>query len=222
MSNKDPLNVTEYFEEDLDRIKQFIDKNEKFYDEIHGLLNLNQSGGFSLNMNRNTAELAKTLASVRSTALSGVKQLFDAKKSISELSIKQKQVNIENSNSSLDSELVKSIIDKIKYDNSPPITITKTTKQDTSKLDDIINEKLQNNEISLTKNEKAMKYDFIEGGVVKKYDPNKESIVAVQKNTGKIIEDYPIERFGVDSEIIQVDEKNNTVTLKDGSSINFI
>lgn len=105
---KEPNNKKEIIsiEETIERMQKALDDNEILYEEVHDQferkagkkkekLNEMMIGGDSrASDGRNTVELAKVLSTIRSTAISGSKALFDAVKENELLNIKREEVEL--------------------------------------------------------------------------------------------------------------------------------
>lgn len=208
--NSKPLE-REYFDDVLDMFYDINEKNEELYNEIHKTFTDNQPSGFSLGASKSTVDLTRTLSELRSNSIQSANSLMNAKKTIAELELKKKAQSIDEEKVNNDKEYIRSVIQEI--NNGPKRVPTRTliTSEGRSALN-IVDEAKQNKEkelleaniqnmmdkgtITLTKNERAMKYDFNnEAEVV--YDTATETLKAVKKGTSIPLNDYPIERAQV-------------------------
>lgn len=215
--NNNPKEV-EYFDDTLSLFYDNIQKNEELYKEIHNLFENNSPTGFSLGAGKNTIELGKVLATIRATAIQANTALFNAKKAVTELELKKDSQNAERDSEEQQKEFVRLAMEEISNNKNRFNNKQNTVSDSEDILDNVIEKKIKNGEISLTKNEKAMKYDYNnEVDVV--YDMSSESVRAVKKGTLIELEDYPIERAQID-QITKVD--GNKAYTKDGRIITAV
>lgn len=209
--NNNPLNK-EYFDDVLDLFYDINEKNEALYNELHDTFQNNQPTGFSLGTSKSTIDLTRTLSDLRSNSIQSATALLNAKKTVAELELKKKAQSVEEEKVNNDKEYIRNVIQEINNmdrktptgrtlisaDNRSVTNIVDEAKRNKEKelLEANIKSKMDEGAIKLTKNEKAMKYDFNnEAEVV--YDTNTESLKAVKKGTSFPLNDYPIERAQV-------------------------
>lgn len=196
----DVLDVS-FFEEDLDAFDDQIVKTEDLYEEVHDVYMQATSGeGSTFKMMRDVSELAKTLSAIRSTSIDAINKRFQMKKSVSEIEQKKMQLNKENENAAeIARATIMAIRNSIDNSNIKPSTTSEESKE---KFNDRIKNAVINNELNLTSNDKAMKYDFkgSEIGFRKK----DSKFIAILKN-GEVVDDYPQERV-LDRNIIKEED----------------
>ena len=209
--NKEPLGSS-FFDDALDLFYNNINLNEELYTDIKKEYDNNTPSGFSLGSSKSRVDQAKVLSDIRSTSVSAVTALFNAKKSMAELELKKQSQKVDEERADNDKEYVRSIIEEIKKENkNNKINSDKVISSrdivsmiDNSKkqkelelLEKNIDSNIENGSIQLTKNEQAMKYDF-KNEVDIVYDQTSETVKAVKKDTTEELKDYPIERADID------------------------
>jgi hypothetical protein len=220
-NNKDPLSL-EYFEDVLDLFYTNLDKNEKLYEELHDSYNNNKSNGFSLGISRANVEITKTLATIRSTAITGTSQVFAAKKSLAELELKKKQQIIDENKVENDKEFIRNTLSEIQKGENKDFKIgnKKEKKNDKEELDKHINSLLENKRIKITKNDAAMKYDFDDKSEAI-LDSVSGEVKVIDKNTGNELKDYPVNRINI-GKVIRVDNERKTAYTENGKTIRVV
>jgi hypothetical protein len=226
----EPLDL-EYFDDTLNLFYKNIDINEDLYNELHDEYRQNKGVGFSLGSTRGSVELAKVLAQLRSNAISGTSQLFSAKKSIAELEIKKNQQIIDKEKVDDSKDFIRTTLEVIhsnSFQNNREVYNTDSdnisSKNNQShlasqkELDRILQEKLTKGDIKLTKNEKAMKYDYDNKAEVV-LDSSTGNIKVVEKGTNIEIKDYPLERVNIGA-VVRTDEKK--AYTKDNKTIRIV
>jgi hypothetical protein len=210
-----PLDIS-FFDDAMDLFNLNIKRNEDLYNELHDAYKNSQGMGFSLGTSKNSIELTKTLATLRSTALTGTNMLFGAKKALAELELKKVQIKTDEAKVSNDSEFIRKTLEEI---NQKGIELVKrnTQKNDSVTLDAIVNAQIQEGAITLSQNEKAMALDF-KNMVEIVYDTNTETIKAVKKGTDNELKDYPIERSGIKN-INNIDYDSKIAFCDNGQTI---
>ena len=209
MSDKlTPLDLG-YYDSAINKIELFIDKNEELYEELHSQFENNQPSGFTLGFSKTSVETAKTLSTIRSTALTGAKMLFDARSKLGDLELKKKQTNIDLSKTENDKEFIRQALNEIVLIKTNQNEIKNSP--DKHRLNSILAAKEEAGEIQLTNNEKSMKYD---DKVMPVFDSVSGEIKAVLKNTNTEVIGYPIERFQINKIIKTDDEKAVAYTDK--------
>ncbi|MGL4950069.1 MAG: hypothetical protein ACRC5M_06775 [Anaeroplasmataceae bacterium] len=202
--NDNPLN-REYFDDVLDIFYDNINKTEELYAEAYTTYKHNQPNGFTMGSSRTTVDLIKTLSDIRSNAVSGASALLSAKKTVADLEIKKKAQSVEEEKVDNDKEYIRTMLSEIhrSADNTKAIKLSTANGRDLMSennriksqniLDKTIADKMKSGELSLTKNEKAMKLDFNDMAEVV-YDLDTEELKAVKKGTSEPLDDYPVER----------------------------
>jgi len=203
------------FTDDINSFDKQIMDNEKLYEEVHTIfekiVQSTTKGGImgQVHQIKDIAEIGKTLASVRSTSIQGVNQRFTAKKTISELKMKRETIdrNIENGD---EISLARSLVKAINEEKQSLRNSSKSSNNEREKLDKVISENISKGNIKLTKNDMAMKYDF-NGIVDYVYDSERDIFLAKNKQTGEIIQNYPLERIPK----MRVVEQNGSYVITD-------
>lgn len=232
MSDKNIMDA-EYFDDVLAMFYEAKNKNEELYENMYSQYKNSQNVGFTMGTSRNASELGKVLASLRSNAISAASQLMSAKKTVVELELKKRQQEIEKDKNDDGKDWIRATLNAIQLDNlkagqkkleeiqlgTVPIVrnVTPSKKVDKSQLDKIIDEKLNSGEISFTKNEKAMKYDFNDDAEPI-YDTISNSIKVVKKGTSEEIKEYPLERVRV-GKLIDKDEEKQIAYFENGKTL---
>jgi hypothetical protein len=213
MAKQDVLNI-DYFEEDINSFKDQKNKNENLYDEIHKLYKmiLGDDESPSYKNLRDLSEISKTLSSIRGTSIEAANKLFQAKLAISNLELKKTQKNDESKSSE---DLARSIVAMIRSDSKERVA-QKTDTQSTKDLDKRISSSLDNGEITLTENDKAMRYAQKHINFV--YNKHKKLIQATLDD-GSVLEDYPRNRMPQGK---IVDQKAGEVTLSTGIKLKIV
>ena len=209
--NTRPLD-REYFDDVLDMFYDINEKNEELYNEIHKTFTDNQPTGFTLGASKSTVDLTRTLSELRSNSIQSATALMNAKKTVAEIELKKKAQLIDQDKVNNDKEYIRSVIEEINSGNGRTKTNRSLTtiegrtainvvdaakeKKEKELLEANIQAMMDNGTIQLTKNEKAMKYDF-NGEAEVVYDVNTESLKAVKKGTSIPLNDYPLERAQV-------------------------
>ena len=230
--NNEPLK-REYFDDVLDLFYDINKKNEELYEEIHKTFTDNQPTGFTLGASKSTVDLTRTLSELRSNSIQSATALLNAKKTVAELELKKKAQSIDEEKVNNDKEYIRSIITEINSGNKPkttskrmitsddrvPINIVDEAKIQKEKemLEKNIMAQLESGKMLLTKNEKAMKYDFHnEAEIV--YDNNSDTLKAVKKGTSLELSDYPIERGQV-GKIIRIENDEGMAYADNGKKV---
>lgn len=232
--NEDPLS-REYFDDVLDLFYDANEKNEQLYNELYNTYKNNQPSGFTLGTTKSTVDLTRTLSDMRANAIQGATALLNAKKTVAEIELKKKAQSVEEDKVNNDKEYIRSIISEINNSDNKNYNrnlissanrnvnnIVEDKKRNNEKklLEDNINKRMESGELSLTKNEKAMKYDFNnEAEVV--YDINTESLKAVKKGTNIPLKDYPIERGQV-GEITRIESDEGLAYSDTGKKVKIV
>ena len=174
-------------EETIERMQKALDDNEILYEEVHDQferkagkkkekLNEMMIGGDSrASDGRNTVELAKVLSTIRSTAISGSKALFDAVKENELLSIKREEVelrrealNKDNENKFETNELLRSALlaSKDKANDVAQRILSENDNKDLAMASKkLLDRKLENEALDLSDREKEV--------IMKRKVPNK-------------------------------------------------
>jgi hypothetical protein len=232
--NNDPLK-REYFDDVLDLFYDINEKNEQLYEEIHKTFTDNQPTGFTLGTSKSTVDLTRTLSDLRSNSIQSATALLNAKRTVAELELKKKAQSVEEEKVNNDKEYIRNVISEIstmqakKRESGSRELIDSKNRTTVNILDDIKREKetelleanIQNmmdkGALSLTKNEKAMKYDF-NGEAEVVYDLATETVKAVKKGTSIELPDYPVERGQV-GEINRIERDEGMAYSDNGKKI---
>lgn len=218
--NENPLSK-DYFDDVLDLFYDANEKNEQLYNELYNTYKNNQPSGFTLGTTKSTVDLTRTLSEMRANAIQGATALMNAKKTVAEIELKKRAQTVEEEKVNNDKEYIRSVISEINNNDfkkssrnllntngRTTINVLEEKKHNKEKelLEANIKHRMEDGDLKLTKNEKAMKYDFNnEAEIV--YDTNTESLKAVKKGSNIPINDYPIERGQVgDITRIEADE----------------
>lgn len=232
MSKKDESNIDitsyDFFKDDIALLDKNIGMNEGLYDEIHDIF-AKQKGisGTAFGSIRDLSELAKTLGTIRGTAVDIITKKISAKKIVSDIQLKKdgrkEEQNAFEQTSSLMRELTASIhsqndgknSQKTRYEMSQGIKTPVGSSNGRDLLDKRLQEELTAGNVKINANENAMKYDY--AGVKYMYDKADAEVKAVN-NEGHIIIDYPQERIPRDlMSITRVDE--NVAITEGGAEI---
>jgi hypothetical protein len=221
METKDPLNLS-FYDDIINLFEINLHKNEELYDELHESYLSNQNTGFSLGNSKTSVETARTLSTIRATALSGTKMLFDAKRSLGDLELKKKQNTIDENKVENDKSFIRQALNEIveqQSDNTEhinsPVVLSKSSPNEKKELEKLLTKKKSSGQITLTKNELAMRHDSEVEPVL---DFLTGDIKAVKKTTNIEVKDYPIERFQI-NKIIKADNDTKIATTDKGSTI---
>lgn len=215
--NITPLDLN-YYENALGKINEFINKNEELFVELHDEYNNNRNAGFSLGASKTSTETMRTLSSIRATALTGAKMLFDAQRSLGDLEIKKRQNVIDESKVENDKAFIRQALSEIVSTEKPSITVKAHHGEGKEALKTVIAKKINSGEITFSKNDKAMKYD---DKVMPVLDSASGEIKAVFKDTQEELIDYPIERFQI-QKIISTSDDGKIATTDKGKQIPVI
>lgn len=206
-----PTDVTsiEFFLDDLSSFNEQIEKNEELYGEVHKLLSQTNGSSYFSGGVRNVAELGRTLASIRSTGIEAVNKRFQAKRSLADMEHKKKQLDIDKESSS-NIETARLMLQtlheeeraRLLHEKGRPTPQRGNTVEDADQLEKRVSKALEEGNLNLTRNDKAMKHAF--KGVTYAYDVTNEEFVARSK-TGEILEDFPRERVPY-KKVIQLEE----------------
>ncbi|MBR1818154.1 MAG: hypothetical protein IJ772_04820 [Bacilli bacterium] len=213
--NRETMNEN-FFSDVMDMMYDNVTKTEELYNIAFERFNNNNNAGFSLGVTKTSADMIKSLSEIRATAVTATKTLFDAKKSVVELELKKRSQTVEEDKAANDKEFIRAALSEIGKDqmtakklfvehrvgNTGSRLMSELTA-DKSKLDSVVSSKLESGELTLTKNEKAMKYDF-NNEVDYVYDTNSQLVQPVRKGTTTVISDYPRERIPI-NKIVRVD-----------------
>jgi len=191
-----------FFIDDIKLFDKNIDENEKLYEELHNMMNkLSSSSLYSGGKIRDIADIGKTLSSIRATNIEAINKKIMAKKTVADIELKKMQLDNDTDNSDfsrLAREMIKTIYTE-NVGNTKPFDVAPTyseanySEKDIHELDKRVKKELEEGNIKLTKNDKAMKYSLT--GVNYKYDVNNDRVLVYDKVTGELIEDYPEERI---------------------------
>ena len=231
--NENPLS-REYFDDVLDLFYDINEKNEALYNEIHETFANNQPTGFALGTSKSTVDLTRTLSDLRSNSIQSATALLNAKKTVAELELKKKAQSVEEEKVNNDKEYIRSVIEEINNGSRNKITPSRNMlsnsgrtvaniadeakrNKETELLEAAIKNKMDAGEIKLTKNEKAMKYDF-NGEAEVVYDTNTETLKAVKKGTTIPLNDYPIERAQVGT-ITRIEQEEGVAYSDNGKKV---
>ncbi len=230
--NNNPLN-REYFDDVLDLFYDINEKNEKLYEEIHNTFINNQPTGFTLGTSKSTVDLTRTLSDLRSNSIQSATALLNAKKTVAELELKKKAQSVEEEKVNNDKEYIRNVISEInsmqtnkpsnrsmiKSENRTTVNVLDDIKHEKEKemLEKNIQDMMDKGTLSLTKNEKAMKYDF-NGEAEIVYDLNTNTVKAVKKGTSMELKDYPIERGQIDA-ITRIESDEGMAYSENGKKI---
>ena len=235
--NNNPLN-REYFDDVLDLFYDINEKNEELYEELHKTFTDNQPTGFTLGASKSTIDLTKTLSDLRSNSIQSATALLNAKKTVAELELKKKAQSVEEEKVNNDKEYIRNVINEInntqnrrqvstnrnllKSNDRTTINILDDIKEQKEKemLEKNIEQMMNDGIIQLTKNEKAMKYDF-NGEAEIVFDTNSNSLKAVKKGTSLELTDYPIER-GQIGEITRFEADEGMAYSDNGKKVRMI
>lgn len=229
--NKDPMNEG-FFTDVIDMMYDNVEETEKLYKMAFDRFNNNNNAGFSLGVTKSSADMIKSLSEIRATSVTATKTLFDAKKAVVELELKKRSQTVEEDKAANDKEFIRAALSEIGKDqmNAKRLYVEHKTSNgtrmlselvaDKTKLDSVVNKKLDSGELSLTKNERAMKYDF-NNEVEYVYDTNTELVQAVKKGTTNIIQDYPRERIPI-SKITKVDLDEKKAYSDNGTKLKVV
>ena len=233
--NNNPLK-REYFDDVLDLFYTINEKNEQLYEEIHKTFTDNQPTGFTLGTSKSTVDLTRTLSDLRANSIQSATALLNAKKTVAELELKKKAQSVEEEKVNNDKEYIRSVISEInsmqenkrketparnllKSENRNTVDIMDDLKRQKEKeiLEENIKKQMETGNIALTKNEKAMKYDF-NGEAEVVYDLESNSVKAVKKGTSFELPDYPVERGQV-GEITRIEQDEGMAYSDNGKKI---
>lgn len=232
--NEDPLSK-DYFDDVLDLFYDANEKNEQLYNELYNTYKNNQPSGFTLGTTKSTVDLTRTLSEMRANAIQGATALMNAKKTVAEIELKKRAQSVEEEKVNNDKEYIRSVISEINNNDfkkgnrnllnangRTTINVLEEKKHDKEKelLEANIKHRMEDGDIKLTKNEKAMKYDFNnEAEIV--YDTNTESLKAVKKGSNIPLNDYPIER-GQIGDITRIEADEGMAYSDSGKKVRII
>ena len=232
--NNEPLK-REYFDDVLDLFYDINEKNEELYNEIHKTFTDNQPTGFTLGASKSTVDITKTLSDLRSNSIQSATALLNAKRTVAELELKKKAQSVEEEKVNNDKEYIRNVISEISNmqtkkkemgsrqlidsNNRTTVNVLEDIKKEKEKelLEANIQNMMDKGALTLTKNEKAMKYDF-NGEAEVVYDLGTETIKAVKKGTSIELEDYPVERGQV-GEINRIERDEGMAYSDNGKKI---
>jgi hypothetical protein len=201
LKGKDVLE-TEFFEDDLIAFDEQVIKTEELYNEVHDAYKQVTGGdGASFKMMRDASELAKTLSSIRSTSIDAINKRFQMKRSVSDLEQKKQQLHKDDQNAA---EIARATVMAIRnsVNKNPDKYINSSDDMNTEELNVRLKSAIDNKEITLSDNEKAMKYDFEGAEIV--YNKASSRFMAITKS-GEVVETYPQERV-IDREIAREED----------------
>jgi hypothetical protein len=207
MKNDQESRVTdvEFFNEDLDAFDDSIQKTEQLYTKVEKVFD-ELTGGETIGYKLIgvSAEVARTLSTVRVAATDAVAKRFSAKKDIATLVMKKKQGEEETTNME---SFAREMLGAIRA--QPNVTIQANGKstpemseRERAALDARIDAELRDNTIKFTKNDAVMKDAF--RGVEVCWSKKKRTFVAITRN-GNVIDDYPQARVG-DKNIVREED----------------
>jgi hypothetical protein len=189
-----------HFDSDITAFDDQIVKTEQLYDEVHNLYNEltgGQNSSVGLRSMGAASEMAKTLSSVRSTAIDAVAKRFTAKRQIADMVLKKTQN--EQSSENMES-FAREMLGAIRS-QTPNITVqangkassNELTQEEREILDRRIEEEMSKDRIAFSANDRVMKDSF--RGVEICYNKKKRHFVAMTKS-GDTIDDFPQSRIG--------------------------
>jgi len=217
--------------EDISAFDDHLLKNEMLYDEVHDVFKRTSGGGagvMGMGQTRDLAEMGKTLSSIRSTGIQGVNQRFAAKKSVIELRMKKAAMdkgtdfeeNIDVARALLRTIQVERVEQRRNGGSDQPSNDVSARDDSVgkAKLRERVQSKLDTGVITITPNERAMKYDY-QDRVAYAFDNTTSKVVAIVKAASKPIQDYPTERI---PKIRIVKKDGNTATTSTGEELPVI
>lgn len=209
------------FHEDLVSLDKELAVADDLYNEIHGLYN-NLTGGDYVPRNiRDIAELARTVVNARQYYLQVEEKRINLKKTISDINFKQNGGD-DATVDELANNTARAIVSLVKQDLVEGNSIIKKkqsnklapSKDDIDKLEEIVEAKISNGEIPMSRN------DMLVGTndhAVIRYDKKSGQFVAVDNRTGSIIPDFPEDRLPKIENISKITK--DRITMNDSSEI---
>ena len=215
----DPLDP-EFFSQDIEEFNSHIEKNETLYNKINTKLDsISSMSGLKTNMksfgiNSEICELGNTLSRIRTSSIDATHKRMQAKKAVADIQLKAKDQQIAQSkNNELAREALSLIQSSQDQRNNLSLSVKLPNNQDQKQLREEIDKKLSSGEISLTKNDRAMKHDF--NGIDYALASDRSTII-VKDSNGGIIEDYPNERIP-NMNVVKIE--NGNATMSNGAVI---
>ena len=174
-------------------------KSEELYDAFNDVFrvsvtkaknSMTMTGGL-----RDLSEAAKSLSSIRGDALNATSKAFDATLKVAEHKLRKEKNNTEGEELQSHTILMQQLAAAIHQNNntkgSVNLTIDPSTSGDAEALAMRFSD-IKTGKIKVNVNELSMKHDF--NGVVYRYDCGSDKMVVLD-STGRVIQDYPIERI---------------------------
>lgn len=200
MANNKEITIQDIdFSEDLPAFDHHGRMTETLYGECHDIFKRvsgGSSGVMGMSSTTSIAEMGKTLASIRSTAIDLTNKKFQAKKSLVEMRMKQAQLENGDIIGSDDQTMARNIVREVLNAKMGKTPQANAEAADISRklLDQRLETEMNQGNIILTANERAMKYDFNQV-VEYAYKQDTKEIVAIHKETKQLIPDYPKDRI---------------------------
>lgn len=136
----------------IDTMKDQLTKNEDLYNEVHDQFDKFKKEG-NIGSSRNLLEAGKLLVSIRTNGITAANNIINGEKTVSEIKLKDKAIDTkQNSDSDLEQLAIKMI--KKSIDEEEINRTAKSVNNGAEMLENVINEKLNDDSIKLFKNDK--------------------------------------------------------------------
>lgn len=136
----------------IDTMKDQLTKNEDLYNEVHDQFDKFKKEG-NIGSSRNLLEAGKLLVSIRTNGITAANNIINGEKTVSEIKLKDKAIDIkQNDDSDLEQLAIKMIKKSIAEEEIN--RTAKSVNNGAEMLENVINEKLNDDSIKLFKNDK--------------------------------------------------------------------
>lgn len=136
----------------IDTMKDQLTKNEDLYNEVHDQFDKFKKEG-NIGSSRNLLEAGKLLVSIRTNGITAANNIINGEKTVSEIKLKDKAIDTkQNGDSDLEQLAIKMI--KKSIDEEEINRTAKSVNNGAEMLENVINEKLNDDSIKLFKNDK--------------------------------------------------------------------